>query len=301
MWGILNSFKSILSFSKKELNGIYLLFLLIIIVLVCPWFYRKLSKKAEYDFSKFSKEVEVFRNALIVDSKKDVKINSNKIHYFDFDPNLINDNQWAQLGLSDKQIKVVRNYVNKGGKFFKKEDLKRIYSIPESQYQLLEPYIRIYESDSKYKYPNKKHFDKANYSSLKAQLPIIELNSADSLVLLKIRGIGPAFASRIIRFKNRLGGFYKLEQLREVYGIDSIKFNQIKTQIRVDPNLIQKINVNLAEFDQFKKQPYMSYKQINALIQYRRQHGNFKTIDDLKKIVVLNEEIIRKIEPYFTF
>jgi competence ComEA-like helix-hairpin-helix protein len=98
-----------------------------------------------------------------------------------------------------------------------------------------------------------------------------------------------------------LGGFYKLEQLQEVYGIDSLKFSQIKDQIRVDADLIQKINVNTATFEQFKKQPYLSYKQINALIQYRRQHGNFKTIDDLKKIVVLNEEIIRKIEPYFAF
>jgi competence ComEA-like helix-hairpin-helix protein len=69
----------------------------------------------------------------------------------------------------------------------------------------------------------------------------------------------------------------------------------------VDADLIQKINVNTATFEQFKKQPYLSYKQINALIQYRRQHGIFKTIDDLKKIVVLNEEIIRKIEPYFAF
>lgn len=296
---MLTFLKSFFSFSKKELNGIFLLFALIILVLVIPWFYKKLSKKPEYDFSKFQKEVEIFRNASIIESKKDVKNNPININYFYFDPNRIEDNQWSQLGLSDKQIKVVRNYVNKGGKFFKKEDLKRIYSISESQYKSLEPYIRIPENDSKFKYSDKKQFYKANYSN--SQVPIIELNSADSLVLLKIRGIGPAFASRIIRFRNRLGGFYKVEQLREVYGIDSIKFSQIKAQIRVDSNLIQKINVNLADFDQFKKQPYLSYKQINALIQYRNQHGNYKTIDDLKKIVVLNEEIIRKIEPYFTF
>ena len=301
MWGILNSFKSFFSFSKKELNGIYVLFVLIIIVLVSPLFYKKLTKEPEYDFSKFQKEVEVFKNASINSSKNEAKINPADIKFFDFDPNLINDNQWAQLGLSKKQIKVVRNYVSKGGKFFKKEDLKRIYSIPESQYQLLEPFIKIPARGLKSNYPDKKHFNKVNHSSLKAQLPIIELNAADSVQLLKIRGIGPAFASRIIRFRNRLGGFYKLEQLREVYGIDSLKFSQVKAQIQVDRNLIQKINVNSANFDNFKKHPYLSYKQINALIQYRRQHGNFQQIDDLKKIVVLNEEIIRKIEPYFTF
>ncbi|WP_395802991.1 helix-hairpin-helix domain-containing protein [Daejeonella sp.] len=301
MQGIVTSIKSFLSFSKKELNGIFLLVTLIIIVLAGPWFFKKLSKSSKYNFENFKREAESFKNASQLNLVNDVKINISKVQYFKFDPNSISDSEWAQLGLSDKQINVLRNYVNKGGKFFKKEDLKRIYSIPESQYQLLEPYIHITEIKSERKSATKITFSKAAQSNLKSQFSVIEINSADSVTLLKIRGIGPSFASRIIRFRNRLGGFYKLEQLQEVYGIDSLKFSQIKDQIRVDSDLIQKINVNTATFEQFKKQPYLSYKQINALIQYRRQHGNFKTIDDLKKIMVLNEEIIRKIEPYFSF
>ena len=301
MQGIVTSIKSFLSFSKKELNGIFLLVTLIIIVLAGPWFFKKLSKSSKYNFENFKREAESFKNASQLNLVNDVKINISKVQYFKFDPNSISDSEWAQLGLSDKQINVLRNYVNKGGKFFKKEDLKRIYSIPESQYQLLEPYIHITEIKSERKSATKITFSKAAQSNLKSQFSVIEINSADSVTLLKIRGIGPSFASRIIRFRNRLGGFYKLEQLQEVYGIDSLKFSQIKDQIRVDADLIQKINVNTATFEQFKRQPYLSYKQINALIQYRRQHGNFKTIDDLKKIMVLNEEIIRKIEPYFSF
>ena len=301
MQGIVTSIKSFLSFSKKELNGVFLLVTLIIIVLASPWFFKKLPKSSKYNFENFKREAESFKNASQLNLVNDVKINISKVQYFKFDPNLISDSEWAQLGLSDKQIKVLRNYVNKGGRFFKKEDLKRIYSIPESQYQLLEPYIHITETKSERKFATKITFSKATQSNLKSQFSVIEINSADSVTLLKIRGIGPSFASRIIRFRNRLGGFYKLEQLQEVYGIDSLKFSQIKDQIRVDSYLIQKINVNTATFEQFKKQPYLSYKKINALIQYRRQHGNFKTIDDLKKIMVLNEEIIRKIEPYISF
>jgi competence protein ComEA len=301
MQGIITSLKSFFSFSKKELNGVFLLVALIIIVLASPWVFKRLAKVPSYDFENFKREAESFKNASQLNLGDDVKLNIAKIQYFNFDPNRISDSEWAQLGLSDKQIKVLRNYVNKGGKFFKKEDLKRIYSIPESQYQLLEPYIRIAEIKSERKFAREIAFSKAAHPNLKSQFPVIEINAADSVTLLKIRGIGPSFASRIIRFRNRLGGFYKLDQLQEVYGIDSIKFSQIKDQIRVDADLIQKINVNTATFEQFKKQPYLSYKQINALIQYRRQHGNFKTIDDLKKIVVLNEEIIRKIEPYFAF
>jgi competence ComEA-like helix-hairpin-helix protein len=301
MQGIITSLKSFFSFSKKELNGVFLLVALIIIVLASPWVFKRLAKVPSYDFENFKREAEYFKNASQLNLGDDVKLNIAKIQYFNFDPNSISDREWAQLGLSDKQIKVLRNYVNKGGKFFKKEDLKRIYSIPESQYQLIEPYIRIAEIKTERKFAREIAFSKAAHPNLKSQFPVIEINAADSVTLLKIRGIGPSFASRIIRFRNRLGGFYKLDQLQEVYGIDSLKFSQIKDQVRVDADLIPKINVNTATFEQFKKQPYLSYKQINALIQYRRQHGNFKTIDDLKKIVVLNEEIIRKIEPYFAF
>jgi DNA uptake protein ComE-like DNA-binding protein len=301
MRGAKKSIKSFFGFSKKELNGIFLLCLLTIMVLASPVFYRKLSKAPQYNFQKFKLEVESFKNSSQLIAEKNSKLNLVNVQYFEFDPNLISDNQWEKLGLSIKQIRVVRNYVNKGGRFFKKEDLKRIYSIPESQYLLLEPYIRIAESKSERKYPEKNKFTKSASSNLSSQITVIELNSADSVTLLKIRGIGPAFASRIIRFRNRLGGFYKLEQLREVYGIDSLKYSQIQNQLTLNSNLIQRINVNTVSFDQFKMQPYLSYKQINALIQYRSQHGNFKNIDDLKKIVLLNEEIIRKIEPYLTF
>lgn len=301
MRGIKSSLKSFFSFSKKELNGVFLLCLLTIMVLASPWFYRKLSKTPTYDFRKFKLEAESFKNASQLIPEKNWKPNLVKVQYFEFDPNLISDNQWEKLGLSPKQIKVLRNYVNKGGYFFKKEDLRRIYSIPESQYLMLEPFIRIAESKSERKFPEKNRFANSAISNLKTQIAVIELNSADSVTLLKIRGIGPAFASRIIRYRNRLGGFYRLEQLREVYGIDSLKFAQIQNQLTLNSNLIQRINVNVATFEQFKLQPYLSYKQINAIIRYRSQHGNFKNIDDLKKIVILNEEIIRKIEPYITF
>ena len=294
------SIQSFFSFSNKELNGIFLLCSIIIIVLLIPWFFKRFSIIPKYDFQKFAKEAESFKKTVPLISVSNSKLTHVAIHYFNFDPNNISDSQWEELGLSTKQIKVVRNYVSKGGKFYKKEDLKRIYSIPEQQYLLLEPYIQITKKPSN-TYPEHTKLVNPVFSTLKTQIPLIELNSADSLTLLKIRGIGPSFASRIIRFRARLGGFHKLDQLKEVYGIDSLKFSQIHNQLTLNSTLIQKINVNAATFDQFKKHPYLSYKQINALIQFRRQHGNLNSIDDLKKIILLNEEIIRKIEPYLVF
>ena len=261
-------------------------------------------KDDKYDFESFRTDAERFRASL---ARKEGTQPKERVHpefslpkpvYFEFDPNGLSDQNWLQLGLSVKQIKVIRNYELKGGRFFKREDLKRIYSISPEQYKLLEPYVRInnapLNNDSKTFGTNPKPAD----ITLRKSASILELNSADSIALECVRGIGPAFASRIIRFRKRLGGFYHKEQLLEVYGMDTVKYNQLKDLIRVDTALITKINLNTFTFDEIKRFPYLTYKQMNAIIQFRLQHGMFKSIDELMKIAILNEEIIRKIEPY---
>jgi len=295
------SVRSFFNFSKKELNGIFLLFLLILIILASPCLYRKLSKHQVYDFKKFKLEAANFKSSDLRVSNSKTKKEAVKTEYFEFDPNTISEKEWKKLGFSSKQIRVIRNYISKGGKFYKKEDLKRIYSIPEAQYALVEPYIRVRITFSQNKSVKDERQVKSSSSNFKVPVSLIELNSADSLLLLTVRGIGPAFAARIIKFRDRLGGFYKIDQLKEVYGIDSLKFTQIKAQFSINAGLVNKIDLNTAGFDQFKKHPYLTYKQMNSIIQYRKQHGNFQSIEDLKKVVLLNEEIIRKIEPYFAF
>ena len=299
MWGFMSSLRSFFKFSKKELNGILLLLFLILIVLASPWVYRKLNRDQVYDLKEFKLEAANFKSAEIKISYSNNIIDAKKVEYFEFDPNSIGEKEWQRLGFSIKQIRVIRNYISKGGKFYKKEDLKRIYSIPEAQYSLVEPFIRIAATYAHKKFVKDERPVKSANPNDRVQISLIELNSADSLVLLTVRGIGPAFASRIIRFRDRLGGFYKLEQLKEIYGIDSLKFSQLKGQFSLNAGLIQKIDLKTAGFDQFKKHPYLTYKQMNAIIQYRRQHGNFNSIEDLQKVAILNEEIIRKIEPYF--
>jgi competence ComEA-like helix-hairpin-helix protein len=294
----LSSLRSFFNFSKKELNGIFFLFLLILVILVSPWFYRKLSKLQVYDLEKFKLEAANFKNSEIRVYHLSNKKEAVKAVYFEFDPNSIGEKEWLKLGFSIKQIRVINNYIAKGGKFYKKEDLKRIYSISEAQYALLEPYIRIVATYTANKFAKD---EKAARSNNQIPRSLIELNLADSLSLLTVRGIGPAFASRIIRYRDRLGGFYTKEQLKEVYGIDSLKYSQIQGQFSIDAALIQKINLNTAGFDQLKKHPYLTYKQMNAIIQYRQQHGYFQSIEDLNKVAILNKEIIRKIEPYFAF
>lgn len=304
-------FQEYFKFSKKEMNGIWILCLLILAIVISPVIYKRFFKKPEvYHFDDFDREMQQF---LALEQKKEPYKEFSgrkgmddkfKAIYFRFNPNKLPGDLWQKLGLSAKQVRVIKNYESKGGRFFRKEDLKKIYSISAEQYAALEPYIHIPESVKAADHDGSfaKIKSRANYYPGRTRsLEVVELNSADSAMLESLRGIGPSFAARIIKFRNRIGGFYKKEQLLDVYGIDSGIYENFKTQLAVDQALIQTININTAGFEELKKHPYLTYKQMNAIIQYRRQHGRYDSIQDLEKIAIINKEILRKIGPYLTF
>ncbi|HEY4195249.1 MAG TPA: helix-hairpin-helix domain-containing protein [Mucilaginibacter sp.] len=130
---------------------------------------------------------------------------------------------------------------------------------------------------------------------------VIELNAADLATLTTLHGIGPSFARRIIGYRNRLGGFYNKEQLKEVFGLDSLTYTGLQAQVTVDPSHIKKIPVNKVTFEELSHFPYLSYKQMNAIIRFREQHGDYESISDMKNIAIMNDEILRKIGPYLVF
>ena len=130
---------------------------------------------------------------------------------------------------------------------------------------------------------------------------VIELNSADSATLTGLKGIGATYARRIISYRNRLGGFINKEQLKEVFGMDDGRYGGLISQVSVDPSRIKKIPVNTIDFDGLKYFPYLTFKQMNAIIQFREQHGEYASLDDMRNIAILNDGILRKIGPYISF
>jgi competence ComEA-like helix-hairpin-helix protein len=130
---------------------------------------------------------------------------------------------------------------------------------------------------------------------------IIELNTADTSKLTQLNGIGLSFAKRIISYRDRLGGFIRKEQLKEVFGLDSEKYAGLQVQVSVDASRIRKININMVTFDGLSHFPYFTYKQANAVIQFRGQHGEYDSLDDLKNIVIMDDATLQKIKPYITF
>jgi DNA uptake protein ComE-like DNA-binding protein len=150
---------------------------------------------------------------------------------------------------------------------------------------------------SKYKYSKEKNNTKV-YSG---QSLLINLNLADSTELIKIYGIGPVLSKRIVKYRNYLGGFYKVNQLQEVYGVNSQLFNEIKKNFQIDTNLIKKININNADEKALAYHPYISDYEAKAITAFREfQNGKIQNLDDLVKNNIISDTIFKKINKYLS-
>lgn len=292
-------------FTPGEMRGLIVFLFLIAIIMIAPYVWDKFNyqpiKITVENLEPQIKEIEGFKDKnRFYDDEENSSVAKPKVQLFNFNPNNLSLQNWMKLGLSEKQANSIISYEAKGGKFRSKADVKKMFVISAEKFEELEPYIQIAEtevSNKKFDYPSQN----LNYPKNVKEKVMVEINSADSVTLTTISGVGPSFASRILKYKNRLGGFNHINQLREVYGIDSLKFEQIKNQVRVDGANIALININDCTFEQLKTFPYLAYKQSNAIIAYRKQHGNYKNPADLSKIAILNAETIQKILPYLKF
>jgi len=283
--------------SKRELNGVNVLLIITLGVWCMPFLYDM----TDVSESEYYEEI-IQKNDFYKD--KDVAA---PVAYFDFDPNKLNVEGWKKLGLLPSQIKAITNYRAKGGVFHRKEDLKKIYTLSEADYKKLEPYIHIVKKS----YGNRavalqdsahlpKYEGKVAASNLKKP-PVLNLNLVDTIDLMQLPGIGPVYAKRILKYRNLLGGYCKLEQLQEVYGMDSLRFGTIKQFLRVDRNDIKQILINIVDYQGLRKHPYINANYAKVIVQYRSQHGIFKNIEDLANIVLFDKDYLRKIEPYLNF
>lgn len=125
-----------------------------------------------------------------------------------------------------------------------------------------------------------------------------ELNTADSLDLVQLYNIGPVIARRILKYRSLLGGYVRKEQLREVYGIDSARYNDIAPHLTVDPSRITPIDINTADIDRLKHHPYLDYYQAKAIIRLREEKGAYAGVRDILNIPIIDSETFTRLEPY---
>lgn len=296
--------KNYFSFSKRERKGIIALIALIIVFFGIAYSVRFINSNKETDISEFEKEID----ALVTLSKQEeekteevIKEENTTISVSQIDPNTATEEQWKSIGVSSNQYKVIKNYLQKGGKFRSKNDLKKIYSITPDVYKKIEPYIYIKQVETTpiaatAPIPQNKLETKPATSKL-----IIEINSADTTLLQALPGIGSSFASRIVKYRNVLGGYHKKEQLLEVFGMDEARYSGFQQNISINPSLIKKIEINHATVSQLQLHPYIDKQLSHLIVSYRNQHGPFRHIDDFKKLALVNEEIVAKLSPYLSF
>jgi competence protein ComEA len=314
----LRSFKNIIreyfSFTNRLRKAI-LLFISLILILIGMMAYIKFTPDTtQTDFSAFEKEIDAFEKQLKQDSllsaakktqyeeRKNFADTSNfvpEFTAFNFNPNNLPDSLWLKLGIRERTVKTIKKYEAKGGKFYKKADLKKIYGFNEKDYARLEPYIVIparvseIKKDSTYQEPGKKFYKPAQ--------PIIafDLNGVSAEELKSLYGIGDAKANSIIKYRLRLGGFLMKEQLQEVYGIDSALYESIKNYLDVKTKNLRTININTA-YEPELRHPYISKQLAVMLVNYRKMHGNFKNIEEIRKMPLINDELYRKLAPYLS-
>jgi competence protein ComEA len=219
---------------------------------------------------------------------------------FYFDPNTASPSDWKRLGLRDKTIQTIQNYLSKGGKFRKPEDLQRVYGLYQNEYERLQPYVRIesaFENKPSETFLNtsKEKIETKSYSSLYS---IIDINSADTSAFISLPGIGSKLAARIVNFRDKLGGFYTVEQVKETFGLPDSTYQKIKQYLKLDNPSVKKININTATVDELKAHPYIKYSLANPIVAYRNEHGLFSKVEDLKKVMVVTEEIYKRLELY---
>lgn len=234
---------------------------------------------------------------------------------FYFDPNTADSTQLLRLGLQPWQVRNIYRYRAKGGVYRKKEDFARLYGLTVKDYRRLEPYIRISEDylpastlvGGKGDINDRNYRDYNNYSTYKKdslRYPVkiregehVVLNTADTSMLRKVPGIGAYYAKEIVRYGKWLGGYVHVSQLDE---IDNFPKEAKKYFVITDPHP-QKLSINKLTLQQLRRHPYINYYQAKAIVDYRRLHGDIKSLRDLRFSSDFTDEDIRRLEPYIAY
>lgn len=220
-----------------------------------------------------------------------------------FNPNTADSATFRRLGLPAWMARNILRYREKGGVFRKAEDFRKIYGLTEEQYAVLLPYIRIPETDTVARHPSlflaKQRDDSLQQAKLQKYLPgtLVELNRADTTELKKIPGIGSGIARLICGYRQRLGGFYRINQLEEI----NLDYRQLTDWFRIDTSAIRRIPVNHASVDRLRHHPYLNFYQAKILVEHRRKHGPLKNLKPFALYEEFTREDLERIEHYLSF
>ncbi|MFN8310295.1 MAG: helix-hairpin-helix domain-containing protein [Chitinophagales bacterium] len=298
-------------FTKTEQRGIITLLLLSVVILIFPRAFHYFSpptiRQPSAAFLEQVSELETAYEVAKQHSNKSIASSVYTLHFFD--PNQLNQDDWKALGLSEKQAISIEKFKSKGGRFYKPEDIRKLYALTPSQKEKLLPYVRIAETETMNK-SNRGASRLSNdsvhhsfqpssrYAVAATRAGHLDINTADSAAFEHLRGIGPTIASRIIAYRSALGGFVAIKQLKEVYGIRDSVYEMIRPQLTVNRDSIRPIYLNRADYETLRKHPYIKGWIAKWMLSYRKNNGDFHQPEEVLRITGVNDSIFRKMLPY---
>lgn len=310
-------------YSKSERNGVIVLILLTLAAVAASRFFSTYQKAAKaIDYSAFETEILAFHNSISPsESDGEYSQTSTDSHLFHFNPNTATIDEFVQLGLSVKVATIISHYREAGGKFFKKDDFKKIYGLKAADYSRLEPYIEVNEgSQSSMKYTSFYKRDTPQYNVFNSiKLVPFDPNTADENTLLSL-GLEPKVVKNVLKYRLNGGKFYKKEDFKKTYGLSDIDFLRIENYIQL-PDIQKNTNYNFEKVsskpltDESSQKPsiidinsategeLLRLRGIgttfaNRILKQREDLGGFATIEQLREIHGLPDSTFRNITPY---
>jgi competence protein ComEA len=286
----------LVGFSRSQSNGFLILLPLLVIILCSePFFRRWQASKILYhddDVRKLDSLLATWPS----EKREYTDSTRHAITPLAFDPNSASESIMLKSGLNEYIIKRIVNYRQKGGRFKSRFDLLKIYGMDSATFRKIEPFVIVPDPKIEKFKPDERKFDEKKRTDTFLS---VDLNEADTSKLKKISGIGEKLSVRIVKYRDALGGFISMQQLDEIYRLDSAIIKRIKKSFFIKSGFVpRRLNINNAGRQELATHPYISTKVADAIVAYRFQHGEFNSFEDLRKIPMVDSVMLLKSIPY---
>ncbi len=294
-------FKSFFGITGKETNAFTVLFVVLVMVLAVPRLVTLWSKPDELPEND-RQQLDSLLASLAADTLSKAPV------LFGFDPNTISQDSLQLLGFDEHVAGRILRYRQAGGRFYQPQDMLKIYGIDSQLVQQLLPFMVISRVKRPDTPPNVTAVSRAD-SAGRRMMPKqskkwqpFDINRADTAMLQVIRGIGSVLSRRIVKYRSRLGGFVRPEQLYEVYNLDSAVVQKLLEMSFIAADFEpQKLAVNRATVSELADHPYISRQQARLIVAYRQQHGPFASVADLSQVYGMDSLTLHNILPYLSW
>ena len=288
--------KSYFKFSSEQRLGVFVLFAIIISVQLAYFF---------TDFSSVSNDSPEKEKWLSLQSQID-SIKEEKLDYvpkiYPFNPNFISDYKGYKLGMSVSEIDRLLAFRKQNKYVNSPEEFQAVTKVSDSLLNAISPYFKFPDGvKNKKEFKEYKKYPNSAFVK-KEKIVIIDINQATQEDLIKIYGIGEAISLRILKFKENLGGFVSMEQMKDVWGLSPEVIENLNSHFKVSalPD-VKKVDINNASIKELSQFPYFNYQIARQIVTFRSMNGDFKNVDDLTKIKGLSIEKANIIALYLDF